>query len=61
MILEFGHFLSSVDAVGEVVPEDFNGHEKYESEEDMYAHYRQYYGDKVDPDTPVKIIRFELK
>lgn len=47
--------------MGEILPEDFNGHEKYESEEDMYAHYRTYYGDKVGPDTPVKIIRFQLK
>jgi hypothetical protein len=44
----------------EVTPEDFNGHEKYESEEDMYTHYRQYYGDQVGPDTSVKIVRFEL-
>ncbi len=46
--------------MGEVTTEDFDGHEKYESEEDMYAHYRQYYGDRVRADTPVKIIRFEL-
>jgi hypothetical protein len=46
--------------MSEAVPEDFNGHERYESEEDMYAHYRQYYGDSVGPKTPVKIIRFEL-
>lgn len=39
---------------------DFEGHEKYESEEKMYETYRKYYGDKVNPDTIVKIIDFEL-
>lgn len=39
---------------------DFEGHEKYESEEKMYETYRKYYGEKVNPDTIVKMIDFEL-
>jgi hypothetical protein len=40
---------------------DFEGHEKYESEEKMYEAFRKYYGDKVTPETIVKIIEFKLK
>ena len=40
--------------------EDFVGHERFESEEQMYQTYRSYYGDKVGPDTIVKMIDFEL-
>ncbi len=39
---------------------DFEGHEKYESEEKMYETYRRYYGEKVNPDTIVKMIDFKL-
>jgi hypothetical protein len=47
--------------MGQLEPEDFDGHEKFESEEEMYKNYRTYYGDKVGPDTMVKIIHFQLK
>ncbi len=40
---------------------DFEGHEKFESVEKMYETYRSYYGDKVGPDSLVKIIRFKLE
>lgn len=40
---------------------DFEGHEKYESEEKMYETYKKYYGDKVTPDTVVKMIDFKIK
>ncbi len=39
---------------------DYEGHEKFESEEKMYEAYREYYGDKVTPETLVKIIKFKL-
>ncbi len=39
---------------------DFDGHEKFASQEEMYETYKKYYGDKVNPDTLVKIMRFEL-
>lgn len=44
----------------DVQSSDFEGHEKYESEEKMYETYRRYYGEKVNPDTIVKMIDFEL-
>jgi len=47
--------------MSKLVESDFDGHEKFSSEEEMYKTYRTYYGDKVGPDTVVKIIRFKLK
>lgn len=47
--------------LGELEEGDFDGHEKFESEEQMYESYRTYYGDRVGPDTVVKIIHFTLK
>ncbi len=47
--------------LGQLEPEDFDGHEKFESEEAMYESYRTYYGDGVTPQTIVKIIRFKLQ
>lgn len=46
--------------MGELEEPDFDGHEKFSSEEEMYRTYRTYYGDRVGPDTIVKIIRFKL-
>jgi len=46
--------------LGEIEESDFDGHEKFESEKEMYETYRKYYGDKVDENTIVKIIKFEL-
>ncbi len=45
----------------ELEPSDFEGHEKFESEEEMYKTYRTYYGDRVTSETAVKMIRFQLK
>ncbi|MEK9173698.1 MAG: ASCH domain-containing protein [Patescibacteria group bacterium] len=39
---------------------DWIGHERFNSEEEMYHTYREYYGDKVTPETEVKIINFQL-
>ena len=47
--------------LGEVVSEDYQGHETYESKEEMIQTYRGYYGDDVNENTPVKIIRFSFK
>lgn len=44
----------------DVKEEDFVGQEKFESEEKMYETYRKYYGEKVNPDTIVKMIDFKL-
>lgn len=39
---------------------DFDGHEKFESQEKMYEAYKSYYGEKVTPDSIVKIIKFKF-
>lgn len=46
--------------LSELEDSDFDGHEKFESEEKMYEAYRTYYGDKVTPDTIVKMVKFKL-
>jgi len=46
--------------LGEIKDEDFDGHEKYKNQDDMLEHYRKYYGDKVNLDIIVKMIKFEL-
>ncbi len=45
---------------GEVEEKDLENHDVYESLIHMYEKYRDYYGDKVNDETPVKIIRFRL-
>jgi len=44
----------------ELNEEDFNGHEKFSSKEEMYKTYLGYYGEQFSPETIVKIIRFKL-
>lgn len=39
----------------------FVGHEKFESYEEMFQTYVKYYGDKVTPQTIVKMIKFTFK
>lgn len=47
-----------IKTLGTLEESDWIGHERFASEEEMYATYRQYYGDTVSPDTKVKIIHF---
>jgi uncharacterized protein YqfB (UPF0267 family) len=47
--------------LGTLEDSDWEGHERFASDEEMYATYRQYYGDSVNPDTEVKIISFDFK
>lgn len=47
--------------LGEVDELDYYGHEKYESQKDMLNKYKEYYGDKVNLNTLVKIIKFDIK
>ncbi len=44
----------------EIEEKDFDGHEKFGSNEEMLETYRKYYGDKVNWDTALKIIKFKL-
>ena len=46
--------------ISEIREEDFDGHEKFESEEKMFEDFKKYYGDKVSMDSLVKIVRFKL-
>lgn len=44
----------------DIVEEDFVGHEKFISREEMLKSYQSFYGDKVNWDTPVKMINFKI-
>ncbi len=44
----------------EIEEGDFKGHEKYKKRTEILDHYKEYYGDKVDWDTTVKMVRFKL-
>ena len=44
----------------EMTADDKTGHEHYDSDDEIYEVFSQYYHIKAGPDTPVKIIAFEL-
>lgn len=46
--------------LGTLEDADWEGHERFTSEEEMYKTYKTYYGEKVDENSPVKIIQFRL-
>lgn len=46
--------------LGQIEGEDLKGHEKFGSKEEMLKMFKKYYGEKVNYDTPVKIIEFKL-
>ena len=46
--------------LGELKPEDFEGHEKFKDENEMYETYRKYYGDIINSNSIIKIIKFKL-
>lgn len=46
--------------LGDITDDDFEGHEKYKDQDDMLRHYRKYYGDRVNLNTMVKMIKFDL-
>jgi hypothetical protein len=50
-----------VRTLGTLTDEDWVGQERFPSNEEMYAIYRKYYGEDVNPDTEVKIIRFNFQ
>ncbi|MDD5437796.1 MAG: ASCH domain-containing protein [Patescibacteria group bacterium] len=50
----------SIKPLSQVTPGDYEGHEKYSSIDEMLETYKKYYGDKVTPETEVKILKFEL-
>lgn len=40
--------------------EDYVGHERFQDWDEMFETYRKYYGDRVTPETLVKIISLKL-
>lgn len=46
--------------LADLTNDDFVGHEKFESEAKMYETYKGYYGDRVTPESIVKVINFKL-
>lgn len=44
--------------LGNLTEEDWEGHERFSSDEEMYQNYAGYYNTQVDASTPVKIISF---
>lgn len=47
--------------LGSLTEEDWVGHERFSSDDEMYATYRKYYGDKVDANSEVKILTFDFE
>ena len=45
---------------GSLTKEDKEGHEKFNSEDEMYKTYSRYYGNPVTPETKLKVIKFKL-
>jgi hypothetical protein len=46
--------------LGELEDIDFEGHEKWDNQDEMMKSLHGYYGDKVSLDTPVKVLQFKL-
>jgi ribonuclease HI len=47
--------------LGSVTEEDMKGHEAFSSQETMLNTYKNYYGERVTLDTPVKIVFFKFQ
>ncbi len=45
---------------GKLTSDDWEGHEKFESEDEMYKTYSKYYNRNVDENSPVKVVKFEV-
>lgn len=52
--------LVATKTLGTLTETDWEGHERYPSNEAMYETYRSYYGDQVGPDSELKIIHFSF-
>ncbi|OGN01797.1 MAG: hypothetical protein A3I26_03600 [Candidatus Yanofskybacteria bacterium RIFCSPLOWO2_02_FULL_43_10] len=46
--------------LGEIDDIDLDGHEKWDSKDEMLQSLKKYYGDKVNLDTMVKVVKFKL-
>lgn len=50
-----------IKTLGSLTDDDWMGHEKFSSEEAVYASFRTYYGDRVDENSEVKILTFDFR
>lgn len=50
-----------IKTLGTLSDVDWEGHERFASDEEMYNTYRKYYGDNVGPDSEVKVLKFEFE
>jgi hypothetical protein len=46
--------------LSELTDKDWEGHEKFSSEKEMYETYSKYYSKTVDENTSIKIVHFKL-
>ena len=61
---EFGEAIIislKIKTLGSLTDDDWIGHERFSSEEEMYSSYKKYYGDRVNKDSEVKILTFDFK
>ena len=49
-----------VRTLGTLTDEDWDGHERFSSPEEMYTTYQGYYDREVDENTEVKILKFDF-
>lgn len=45
---------------GEMAPEDYEGHEKFKTKDEMYKTYSKYYNMEVTPKTKLKVITLRI-
>lgn len=60
---EFGHgVVTSLyeKPLKDIQEADYVGHERFQNWDAMFETYQTYYGDKVTPETAVKIVSFKL-
>lgn len=51
----------TIKTLGSLTDQDWIGHERFASEEEMYVTYKMYYGDRVNENSEVKILTFDFK
>ncbi len=60
---EFAHAVISEvkqKRFADVNDDDRLGHEKFKDREDMLETYKRYYGDRINDDTLVKVVKFKI-
>ena len=67
LIWETGEKFAKVEVISikeipfsELTEEDWKGHEKFSSEQEMFETYSKYYNRQIDKDTFLKIIKFKI-